>query len=66
MFEFSVSKDLKLNNNDKRRSLTYFLTLIIKELKISVEQGRVATTSNLITTLNILFSVVTTQGACHM
>ena len=38
---------------------THFcLTLIIKELKISVEQGRVVTTLNIINTLNILFGVV--------
>ena len=52
MFEFSVSKDMKINNNDKRRILTYLLvnllTLIIKELEISVEQGRVVTTLNII------------------
>ena len=46
----------KYYNNDNRRLsthlLTYILTLIIKELKISVEQGRV------VTTLNIIFSVV--------
>ena len=53
MFEFRVSKDMeKKNNNDKRRIPTYLLanllTLIIKELKISVEHGRVLTTSNII------------------
>ena len=52
MFEFSVSKDMKLNKNDKRRIPTYLLanllTLIIKELKISVEQGRMVTTLNII------------------
>jgi len=42
MFEFSVSKDMrKENKNDKRRSPAYplalCLTLIVKELKISVE-----------------------------
>jgi hypothetical protein len=36
---------------------------LIKELKISVEQGMVVTT---LKTLNILFSVVTTQGPCHI
>ena len=53
MFEFRVSqickKKLK-NNNDKRRIpshlLTYLLTLVVKELKISVEQDRVVTTLN--------------------
>ena len=55
MFGFSVSKDMKnkqKNNNDKRRIPTYLLanmlTLIIQELKISVEQGRAATTLNII------------------
>ena len=53
MFEFSVNKDMKkYYNNDNRRLytniLTYILTLIIKELKISVEQGRVVTTLNII------------------
>ena len=50
MFQFSVSKDMK-KNNDKRRFPTYLLanllTLIIKELKISVEQCIVVTTLNL-------------------
>ena len=36
MFDFSVNKDIKINNNDKRRISTYLLTLIIKELKINV------------------------------
>ena len=51
MFDSSVSKNMKNNNkinNDKRRIPTYFLanllTLMIKELKSSVEQGRVVTT----------------------
>jgi hypothetical protein len=60
MHEFSVSKDMKKNDNDKRRKEVVVgklpehlcLTLIIKELKISVEQDRV------VTTLNIIFSVV--------
>ena len=51
-FEFSVSKDMKKNNNIKRRVstylLAYLLTLIVKKLKISVEQGKVVTTSNII------------------
>ena len=56
MFEFGVSKNVK---KDIIRELAVgkvathlCLTQIIKELKISVEQGRV------VTTLNILFSVV--------
>ena len=52
MFEFSVSKDIEIYNNDKRRLPTYLLanllTSIIKELKINVEQGRVVTTLNII------------------
>ena len=42
MFEFSVSKDMTKNNNDKRRISTYLLanllTNIIKESEIRVEQ----------------------------
>ena len=46
MFEFTTNKDMKIRvNNDKKRIptylLAYLLTLIVKELKISVEQGRV-------------------------
>ena len=49
MFVFSVRKDSKNNNsNAKKRILAYLLTLIVKELKISVEQGRVVTTLNII------------------
>ena len=48
MFEFSVSKDMKKNNNDKKRIPRYLLanllTLIVKELKISFKQGKVVTT----------------------
>ena len=52
MFEVSVGKDMdKKKNNDKRRIpthlLAYLLTLIVNDLKISVEQGRVATTLNI-------------------
>ena len=61
MHKFSVSKDMKKINNDKRRKEVAVgkvvahlcLTLIIKELNISIEQDRV------VTTLNIIFSVVT-------
>ena len=35
------SNKLKQNNNDKRRIPACLLTLIVKEVKISVEQGRV-------------------------
>ena len=52
MFEFSVSKDMKKNNDDKRRIptylLAYLLTLVANKLKISVEKGRVVTTLNII------------------
>jgi hypothetical protein len=57
MHEFSVSKDMKKKtNNDKRRKevvvgkvASYLcLTLIIKELQISVERDRVVTTLNII------------------
>ena len=54
MFEFSVSKDTekkKEKNNEKIIStylLAYLLTLIDKELKISVEHGRLMTTLNII------------------
>jgi hypothetical protein len=56
MHEFSVSKDIKKNNNDKRRRKVAVgkvvahlcLTLIIKELRISVEHDRVVTTLNII------------------
>ena len=52
--ELSVSKDMNFFNNDKRRrevavgkvAAHLYLTLIIKELKISVEQDRVVTTLN--------------------
>ena len=47
MFNFSVSKDMK-NENDKRRIPTYLLTLFVKKLKVSVEQGRVVTTLHMI------------------
>ena len=51
MFESSVRKDMKKNSNDKRRIqmylLAYLLTLIVKEIKIRVEQGTVVTTLNI-------------------
>ena len=47
MFEISISKDINYNNlknTDKRRIptylLVYLLILIVRDLKISVEQGR--------------------------
>jgi hypothetical protein len=57
MHKFSVSKDMKVFfNNDKRRRdmivgkvvVQLCLTLIIKELKFSVEHDRVVTTLNTI------------------
>jgi hypothetical protein len=56
MHKFNVSKDTKKINNDKRRKdmvvgkvvAHLCLTLIIKELKFSVEHGRVVTTLNTI------------------
>jgi hypothetical protein len=56
MHEFSVSKDMKKIDNDKRRKKVVVgnlpehlcLKLIIKELKISVEQDRLVTTLNII------------------
>ena len=49
MFEFSVSEDMKKKYNiDKRRIPAYLLTLIVRKLKISVEQGRMATILNII------------------
>ena len=54
MHEFSVNKDMKKIDNDKRRKEVVVgklpehlcLTLIIKELKNNVEQNRVVTTLN--------------------
>ena len=50
MSKFSVSKnmEIKVNNNGKRRTLAYLLTLLVEEVKINVEQGRVITTWNII------------------
>jgi hypothetical protein len=56
MHKFSVSKVMKKMNNDKRRRdmvvgkvvVHLLLTLIIKELKFSVEHDRVVTTLNAI------------------
>jgi hypothetical protein len=56
MHTFSVSKDMKKNNNDKRRRdmvvgkvvVHLCLTLIIKELRFSVKHDRVVTTLNTI------------------
>ena len=56
MHKFSVNKDMKKINNDKRRKevavgkvATHLcITLIIRELKISAEQDRVVTTQHII------------------
>jgi hypothetical protein len=53
MFEFSVSKDMRKNDIVKKLAVRNVashscLMLIVKELKISVEQGRVVTTLNII------------------
>ena len=55
MFEFSVSKDMEKKkktktkqNNDRRRIPSYLLTLIIKEVKISIEQDKMVTKLNII------------------
>ena len=57
MHGFSVSKDMKKINNDNRRKEVVAgkvvvahlcLTLIIKELKINIEDDRVVTTLNII------------------
>jgi len=61
MFEFRVSKDMKEEKKKQRERripiylLSLCLTLIVKELKISVEQGRVhGNNSKYTQTLNIL------------
>jgi len=63
MFEFSVSKDMK--KCFTRREVGVWkvfahlcLTLIVKKLKISIEQGRVVTTLKYNQTVSIFFSVV--------
>ena len=53
VFEFSVSKGMKKKDIIREvvagKVATHLcLTLIVKELKINVEQGRVATTLNII------------------
>jgi hypothetical protein len=55
MFEFSVSKDMKKKKEDIIREVAVgkvaahlCLTLIVKELKIGVEQGKMVTTVNVI------------------
>jgi hypothetical protein len=56
MHKFSVSKDMKKFDNDKTRKEVVVgkllerlcLTLIIEELKISIEHHRVVTTLNII------------------
>jgi hypothetical protein len=53
MFEFSVRKDMKRKDIIRevvvgKVAAHLCLTLIVKELKINVEQSRVVTTSNII------------------
>ena len=53
MFEFSVSKDVEKKDIIREVAIGTIvahlcLTLIVKELKISVEQGRMITTLNII------------------
>ena len=56
MHEFSVSKNMKIFDNDKRRKEVVvgklpehlYLTLIINEFKISIEHDRMVTTLNMI------------------
>ena len=53
VFEFSVSKDMKKKDNIRevgvgKVAAHLCLTLLVKDLKISVEQGRVVTTLNII------------------
>ena len=49
---YMITITTKRNNNDRRgiptHLLAYLLTLIVKELKISVEQGRVVKAPNII------------------
>ena len=52
MFEFSVNKDMRKKNIIREVSIGKVaahlcLTLIVKELKINVEQGRVVTILNI-------------------
>ena len=63
--QISVSNGMeKINNDERSKEVTIrkvvshlCLTLISKELKISVEHDRVVTTLNKIKTLNIILSV---------
>ena len=53
MFEFSVNKDMKKKDIMREVAIGKVaahlcLTLIVKELKISVEQGSVVTTLNIV------------------
>ena len=55
MHKFSVSKNMKKNNDKRRKEVAVgkvvahlCLTLIIKESRVSVEHGRVVTTLNII------------------
>jgi hypothetical protein len=50
MFEFSVSKDMKrtMTEEEFQHIFKYLPTLIVKKLKLGVEQGSVVTTLNII------------------
>ena len=53
MFEFSVSKDMRKKDIIRevvvgKVAAHFCLILIVKEMKISVEQGRLVTTLNMI------------------
>ena len=50
MFEFSVNRAMekRITMRISTHLLAYLLTSIVKELKISVEHGRVVTTLNII------------------
>ena len=54
MFEFSVNKDMN-KINKSTYLLACLLALIVNQLKISVEEGRVVTTLNIIKTINIIY-----------
>ena len=70
MFEFSVSKDMKKKGynkgGDNREGRgTFILTLVVKELKISVEQGLGGNNTKYNRTLNTLFSVLIGSSSDH-
>ena len=64
MFEFSVSKDMKKKDIIREVVAHSCLTLIVKELKISVEHARVVITKYN-QTLNFIFCVVFLDGVIN-